>query len=180
MQQFFGQLFLLSFKTGRIRLHLLCDAIDKPALPQAQGAANITLLQFEGCAELLAACRSGNRALARDGIACFRLQSKGFGRGIEFLACLDAPRQFLGFAFRLLHGLFLLQVGNHAVAHFFERTLVRRQGLLQGQNHVAAIGSNGEAQFAAPQAENGVLDVLGIAEFEDRVRGADQPRLAQS
>ena len=67
-----------------------------------------------------------------------------------------------------------------AVPYLFERALVSGLDGLQRKNHVTAISSNREAQLCRAQAEDGVLDVLGIAEFEEGIGGADGARLAES
>src|SRR6266849_3817420 len=51
--------------------------------------------------------------------------------------------------------------------------------LLHGEDEVATVGSNGQAEFILAKAEDGVLGFFGVAEFEDGVGGGDGTSFAK-
>src|SRR5215469_4791716 len=87
---------------------------------------------------------------------------------------LDSPRQFVGLTLRLCDRLFLLEVARDAIPHFVERTLMRGEGDLQREHHVAAVGASGHAQLPGTQAKDLILDVLGVGQLEKRVASTDR------
>ena len=146
-------------------------------MSQAQGSSHVTSLQAEGRAELLAAGRTWYRTVARDEIAYFRLQAERTACRIEFFARPDALDQLIAFTLGQVRRLLAFQVGDHPVANFFERSLVRRQDRFYRQNDVATIGANRKACFFLPRAEDGIFGFLRIGELQQGVGCGNGTRL---
>src|SRR5690349_24345535 len=179
LQQFFGQLFLLSFKVGGIGFHLLGNAVDQPVLPQAQRSTSVALLEVEGRAKELPAADAGNRAIPGDGIARFWFQAERLSGSVKLFARFDALPQVVGLAFRLLDGLFFLEVGNDPVPDLFQSALVGVELFLDRQNYITAIHADRQAQVAGTQTKDLLLDALSVTQLEDRFGRSEERRVGK-
>ena len=127
---------------------------------------------------MLAAGPTGYRTVARDEIAYFRLQTERTACGIEFFARSDALDQLISFTLGQVRRLLAFQVGDHPVANFFERSLVRRQDRFYRENDVATIGANRKVCFFLPRAEDGIFGFLRIGELQQGVGCGNGTRLS--
>ncbi len=160
LQNLVGQFLLLLIEIGGIGLLLFGYAINEPVGAEIERGADVTCLELEGGGDLLAADGAGNGAVAGEKIAGFGFQAEGFGGGVKFFAGLDALGEILRLGAGELGGFLLLQLGDNFIADFFQRTGVGGLNLLDGEDEVAAIGSNGQAELILVETEDGFLGLL--------------------
>ena len=147
LQNLVGQFLLLLVEIGGIGLLLFGYAINEPVGAEIERGADVTGLELEGDGDLLAADGAGDGAVAGEKIAGFGFQAEGFGGGVKFFAGLDALGEILRLGAGELGGFLLLQLGDDFVADFFERTGVGGLNLLDGEDEIATVGANGEAEL---------------------------------
>src|SRR5262249_48641683 len=70
--------------------------------------------------------------------------------------------------------------GQDPVADFLKCALVAGLDFLHSEDDVAAFGVDRETQIANPLGENGVFDILGVAQLDERVVGGDRAGFADS
>ena len=104
------------------------------------------------------------------------VKPEGLGGGVKSLTRPGTFHKFVGFVASQLDRFFAFQLGGDPIADFFKDGLVRRKDGFERKNDVAAVRSNGKAQFSRTQAEDGVLYFGGIAELEQGIGRADGPR----
>src|SRR5208282_156799 len=134
-------------------------------------------LQGKSGGKLLTTAETRNRATAGKRLGGFGVEAQGLGSRVELFAGLDAALKLRSPGLRQLRGLLLLQFGEHFLPDFLERSLVSGKNLLDGDDHIAPVCADGEAQVALTEAEELILNLLRVAEFEEGFVGRDGPRL---
>src|SRR5882757_9503678 len=178
LQNLIGQFLLLLFKVGGIGLFFFRNAIHKPVCADIQRGTNITGLELKGGGNLLPADGAGDGAAASEEIAGFRFEAEGFGGGFKFFAGFDALGEIFGFRAGQEGGLLLLQLSDDFVADFFQGARVSGLNLFHGEDDVAAVGANGQAEFILAKTEDGVLGLFGVAQLENGVDRAQRASFA--